>query len=90
MSRHTSTALKQNMKLLFLHHQLYTLCWCAKEAVYKWWGKGKIDFKQNIIITNMNIESETMSVDFVQKWGKTKLLLQWMLFENSSLVWTVA
>lgn len=75
---------------LFLHPKLYTLCWCAKEAVYKWWGKGKIDFKQNIIIRNINIETKTICVDFVQKWGKTKLVLQWILFENMSLVWTVA
>ncbi len=81
---------QKQYECLFLPQKLYTLCWCVKEAVYKWWGRGKIDFKQNIIITNINIENETMSVDFVQKTGKTKLLLQWRLLENISLVWTVA
>ena len=80
---------KATHESLFLHEQFYTLCWCAKEAVYKWWGRGKIDFKQNIVITNIDMESEKITVDFVQKWGKTKLFLQWMLFENISIVWTV-
>ena len=82
-------SLEATHQSLFLHHQLYTLCWCAKEAVYKWWGRGKIDFKQNIVITNIDMESEKMSVDFVQKRGKNKLSLHWMLFEEASLVWTV-
>ncbi len=76
-------------KRLFLHHQLYTLCWCAKEAVYKWWGRGKIDFKQNIIIQNINIEEKKMKVDFNHSSVKTNLNLQLMLLQQLSLVWTI-
>ena len=28
--------------------QLLTLCWSAKEAVYKWYGNGGVDFKKHI------------------------------------------
>lgn len=35
-------------------YQLSTLCWSAKEAVYKWWGKGQIDFKKNIRIRKID------------------------------------
>lgn len=75
---------------LFLHYQLYTLCWCAKEAVYKWWGKGKIDFRQNIIIKNINIEDKKMMIDFKHSTVKTKLVLQLMLLQQASVVWTMS
>ncbi len=30
-----------------------TLAWCAKEAVYKWYGHGKVDFKTHMPITGI-------------------------------------
>lgn len=27
-----------------------TLCWTLKETLYKWWGKGSIDFSRDMII----------------------------------------
>ncbi len=35
--------------------QWLTLLWSCKEAVYKWYGKGGVDFKRHIIITNISI-----------------------------------
>jgi phosphopantetheinyl transferase len=39
---------------LFYHprtdHELLTLLWSCKEAVYKWYGAGKVDFKEHIVI----------------------------------------
>ena len=31
-----------------LSEQLLTLCWSGKEAVYKWYGLGGVDFKEHI------------------------------------------
>ena len=36
--------------------QFLTLCWSAKEAIYKWYGKGKVDFKNNMIIDDLFYE----------------------------------
>ena len=35
-----------------------TLIWCAKEAIYKWYQKGNIDFIKNIIIQPFLIEEK--------------------------------
>ncbi len=70
-------------------YQLYTLCWCAKEAVYKWWGNGKIDFKKNILIKDINIELQQITVRFVNQSVNTTLTLRLMLTDQLSLVWTL-
>jgi phosphopantetheinyl transferase len=34
---------------------IHTLCWSIKETVYKWWGRGGIDFASHINIKNLAI-----------------------------------
>ena len=29
-------------------YELLTLCWSAKESIFKWYGKGNVDFKKNM------------------------------------------
>lgn len=42
-----------------------TLCWSIKETVFKWWGKGGVDFSENIIIQSLNgDEKGTARVSF--------------------------
>ena len=44
MEQNDIDSLRSKYSSLFSHHQLYTICWCAKEAAYKWWGRGKARF----------------------------------------------
>ncbi|MEO6329042.1 MAG: 4'-phosphopantetheinyl transferase superfamily protein [Ginsengibacter sp.] len=48
-----------NNQELYLHPEagkkLLTLFWSAKEAVYKWYGEGEVDFKKHINITQADI-----------------------------------
>ena len=43
-----------------------TLYWTIKEAVYKWWGRGGIDFANDILIVPSNFDLENTSVRFAQ------------------------
>lgn len=40
--------LSQQAHLPALYRQLMTLFWSAKETMYKWYGKGQVDFKQDL------------------------------------------
>lgn len=46
---------------------LPTLLWSAKEAVFKWYGNGCVDFRKDIRITQWNEKQETVECFF----GKT-------------------
>jgi subtilase family serine protease len=37
-----------------------------KEAVYKWWGRGGIDFANDILIEPSNLTLENTTVQFAQ------------------------
>ena len=76
-------------KELFTRYQLYTLCWCAKEAVYKWWGKGEIDFKKNITIQRIDIDQNEISISFNKEIFCVEYKLHFLLLPELSVVWAV-
>lgn len=39
--------------LVSVHHHLSTLIWSCKEAVFKWYGKGEVEFKKHINIQSV-------------------------------------
>lgn len=42
-----------------------TLCWSIKEAVFKWWGAGSVDFAKDIQIKSLQLDSKVLlQVDF--------------------------
>ena len=82
-------ALQTNYAALFSNYQLFTLCWCAKEAVYKWWGLGDIDFKKNIKIQCIDIDRQRIKILFSKEWCQQELLLNLNLLPDLSIVWTV-
>lgn len=59
--RSSLTALSEIEKISRL-----TLYWTIKEAVYKWWGRGGIDFANDILIVPSNLDLENTSVRFAQ------------------------
>jgi len=69
----------------------FTLAWCAKEAVYKCWGKGAISLKNNIEIThsslhqiscNLAVENQQFSLN-VHTMILEKLCLAWVLDDTN-------
>jgi|ERR1017187_1325557 phosphopantetheine--protein transferase-like protein len=65
-----------------------TLCWSCKEAVYKWYGKGQLSFKNNIRLTDIAVKENTgiTGCRFVMNSVK-ELKIHFHLFENICLAW---
>jgi len=69
---------------------LLTLCWSCKEAIYKWHGKGGVDFKDHIHITNITVTGKRKFIEctFTKDISK-KLMIHFNFFEDLCLAWVV-
>ncbi len=65
-----------------------TLLWSCKEAVYKWYGKGGVDFKNHIVITNifLNDDQGIVSCRFLKN-KEMNLKINFRLIQNLCLAW---
>ncbi len=65
-----------------------TLLWSAKEAIYKWWGLGNLDFKEMIRIDNWQysnggaMRARILSVDSI-----FDIVPNYRFFDDLCLVW---
>ena len=73
----------------YKQNELYTICWCVKEAVYKWWGNGKVDFRQHIRIQNLAAAKQEMMVHFQNELIENDLILHLMRLEDLVTAWTI-
>ena len=67
--------------------QHLTLLWSAKEAVFKWYGDGGVDFSENILLDALDHAQGTVDCYFSKK--NTDLLVHYHLFEHLVLAWVV-
>jgi phosphopantetheinyl transferase len=65
-----------------------TLFWSSKEAVFKWYGDGGVDFRQHIQLEKLDNSTETIDCLFA-KSGK-QLLIHYREFEHLVLAWVVS
>lgn len=65
-----------------------TLLWSAKEAMFKWWGNGDVDFSEVLRIHELPKQQKGSINTSVIKTTTYPLLLQYQLFGNLTLVWT--
>jgi phosphopantetheine--protein transferase-like protein len=77
-----------NNQLSSTYLEFFTLCWCCKEAVYKHWGNGGIDFKKHICIENINTAKQQISVLFLKQTAH--LEVHYSLFDKLCLTWTIS
>lgn len=79
-----------NFHSIHQHSKLLTLFWSSKEAIFKWYGKGSVDFKKNMIIDYLFFEDEKGFVDarFIKE-KCTPLKIGYKFFENLCLAWVV-
>ena len=75
-----------------IHLELTTLLWSAKEAVYKWYGDGKLDFKEHMrlngAITTGSDDWVTMPFEF-RKNTVIPMTVTGKLFDQLGLAWVV-
>lgn len=61
-----------------------TLIWCCKEAIYKWYEKGKINFIEDIKIMPFRIQEKG---SLIAKFKSKKLVLQYQKIDDHFLVY---
>jgi phosphopantetheinyl transferase len=68
--------------------RFFTLCWCCKEAIYKHWGSGGIDFKKHICILDINAAAQEINVLFTKQTAH--LNVHYSLFDLLCMAWTIS
>jgi len=77
---------------LFNRHQSSIIChltllWSCKEAVFKWWSYGKVDFSEQIRLQPFDLQpSGYLNAQFIAE-EKLDLVLHYKLFEPLCLAW---
>jgi phosphopantetheinyl transferase len=79
---------KANEEVLPAGSQLPTILWSAKEAVFKWFGNGGVDFKQNIQLLKLDEGTETIDCCFSK--NESSLTIHYRLFDGLVLAWVVS
>jgi phosphopantetheinyl transferase (holo-ACP synthase) len=79
---------KNASELLRLTAQL-TIIWSAKEAIFKWWGIGNIDFSEQMILDQMPVAQDgILPAKFIEKNGtEHPLVLHYKVLDAICLVW---
>ncbi len=65
-----------------------TLLWSAKEAVYKWYGNGGVDFRKEIQLLKQQQGNETIDCFFSK--NETDLIVSYRHFDGLVLAWVVS
>ena len=63
-----------------------TLLWSAKEAIFKWWGNGEVDFSEMIQLENFELETRG---SFNASFQQTALQMHYEMFDKLCLAWVI-
>jgi phosphopantetheinyl transferase len=67
--------------------QYLTLFWSTKEAVFKWYGEGGVDFRKHILLQQVNEEKKTIDCFFTKT--SQQLIAHYRQFHELTLVWII-
>ncbi|HNU87135.1 MAG TPA: 4'-phosphopantetheinyl transferase superfamily protein [Ferruginibacter sp.] len=68
--------------------QYATLCWSVKESVFKWWGKGSVDFKRGMVLQSIQGDHTEGKLHCLFK-NETELVVHYLSFNNNFLTWVL-
>jgi len=77
-----------NNQYSMLNIQYMTLCWSVKESVFKWWGSGGVDFKEDIIIRSVTGDAGQGIIRCYFK-DEFELHVHYLFFNNNFLTWVL-
>lgn len=70
------------------HIPLLTLFWSAKEAMFKWWGRGDVDFSDTLRIGHFPFtDSGMINARFVKDAYDVPLMVYYQMRDGMSLAW---
>ena len=75
-----------------LHLQMTTIIWSAKEAIFKWYGAGNVDFRKHMVMDGVIVEAsdEWITIPFVfRKHEKIPLTVMARTFDGMVLAYVV-
>ena len=78
----------ENSKFENPNLDLLTTLWCTKEAVFKWYGNGNVDFRGHIQLQSANEGEETIRCFFAKT--NQHLLIHHHQFDNLILAWIMS
>ena len=77
-----------------MHLELTTVMWSAKEAIYKWYGLGGVDFKQHMQLTGAVTfaadETIVMPFTFMKDGAAMPLTVEARVFDQLALAWVTS
>ena len=81
---------KQDSKQSDSHEKniLLTLLWSCKESVFKWYGNGKVDFREHINLKEQDSANETIRCFFTK--NQSSLSIQYRKLDHLILAWVVS
>lgn len=90
MNPEENTFLESWAHLTEIHLQLTTILWSCKEAVFKWYGDGGMDFKKDVWLNGPVVfrSNDMLDLPFVFNKGKKQpLQLEARIFDPLVLAW---
>ena len=71
--------------------KLLTLLWSVKEAMFKWWGRGEVDFSEALRFMPFDLQqSGRIEASFRKELFVQDLQLTYELFDAMSLAWVLS
>jgi phosphopantetheinyl transferase len=71
--------------------RLLSILWGAKEAMFKWYGVGEVDFSEMMRICSFELKTEgELDAAFLKEDLQQKLVLHYKLMNDLTLVWVVS
>jgi phosphopantetheinyl transferase len=65
-----------------------TVLWSAKEAMFKWWGRGKVDFSEMLRLSgNIEPEGRLLGGSFIKEEKSVSFPLHYQIFSPLVLAW---
>lgn len=71
--------------------RLLTLIWSAKEALFKWFGEGSVDFRQHMQVESIHRNGDTGHLQCTfSKQGVIKINVAFQTFDSLVLAWVIS
>ncbi|MFT3908489.1 MAG: 4'-phosphopantetheinyl transferase superfamily protein [Ferruginibacter sp.] len=79
-----------NVQRLTFNVHIVTACWSIKEAIFKWYGLGKVDFKEHMHIKKIEVYSNEFTAHCIfKKDVAEEIIVKGLMFNNNVLAWVI-
>ena len=68
-----------------------TMAWSIKEAMFKWYAAGKVDFREHMTIDSCRVkDNEFQAICIFKKGDPVELIVKGIFLNNNCLTWVVS